>query len=312
VGANWGIQVTTRVGASWGIQVTTRVGARWGLPVLLAARAPRIRAAILTIVLGAGSLACATIAQAQIVNTIRGFDEDDLGWTGSLEARFSQSGGNTDVLSFGGGGTVQWLSETQRIRLIGKATRSENDGERIAEASMSHLRHNYRFTRWLASLAFVQIQRNLFQRLKSRLLVGAGARFDLVQREDWSLFGGVAHMYEREQIEADSANGNGTGDEGSTDEVSKGPRVDVDHRASVFLSWRGDLREGVSVDLSGFYQPLWSDFADARATGSGELLVALVGALSLGLEGSATRDSEPPAGVEETDWSYLTKLVVEF
>lgn len=248
------------------------------------------------------------ISSAQIVNTIRGFDDDDLGWTGSLEARFSQTGGNTDVLGFGGGGTIQLLSERQRIRLIAKANRSENDGRRIADAAMSHLRHNYRFTPWLASLAFVQIQRNPFQRLNSRLLVGAGARFDLVQREDWSLFGGIAHMYEREQIEADGSNGSG----GSGDGVAGGTVTDVDHRASVFLSWSGDLREGLGVDLSGFYQPLWSEFGDARATGSGELVVALVGALSLGLEGSVTRDSEPPEGVEETDWSYLTKLVVEF
>ena len=272
-----------------------------------------IRTATLGAVLAIAFLACAAPAQSQIINTIRGFDEDDLGWTGTLEARFAQSGGNTDVLTFGGGGTIQWLSESQRIRLIGRATRSENDGKRIADASMSHLRHNYRFTPWFASLTFVQIQRNPFQRLNSRLLIGAGARFDLVRREDWSLFGGVAHMYEREEIKPDgTTGGDGSGDDGSSDAASKGTRTDIDHRASVFLSWSGDLREGVSIDLSGFYQPLWSDFADARATGSGELLVSLVGALSLGLEGSVTRDSEPPVGVEETDWSYLTKLVVEF
>ncbi|MEZ4647356.1 MAG: DUF481 domain-containing protein [Candidatus Eisenbacteria bacterium] len=254
--------------------------------------------------------AMAAPAQSQIVNTIRSFDADDLGWTGSLEARFSQTGGNTEVLSFGGGGTVQWMNETQRARLIAKATRSENDGKKLADASMAHFRHNYRFTPWLSSLVFTQAQRNPFQRLRSRVLVGVGARFDLVAREEWSLFGGVAHMYEREEIEADHT-GDGSGD-ASGDGSEDTTRTDVDHRASVFLSWSGDLKEGVSVDLSGFYQPLWSDFGDARATGSGELLVGIVGALSLGLEGSVAHDSEPPAGVKETDWSYLTKLVVEF
>ncbi|MCA9758745.1 MAG: DUF481 domain-containing protein [Candidatus Eisenbacteria bacterium] len=269
----------------------------------------------------------ATPASAQIVNTIRSFDADDLGWTGSLEARFSQSGGNTDVLTFGGGGTVQWMSDAQRVRLLAKAARSENDGKKIADASMAHLRHNYRFTPRIASLLFTQVQRNPFQRLRSRLLIGAGARFDLVTREEWSLFGGVAHMYEREEIEADASGAAArseaeelrrgaaarSGAEGSVAAtIADGTRTDVDHRASVFISWSGDLKDGVSVDLSGFYQPLWSDFADVRATASGELLVAIVGSLSLGLEGSVTQDSEPPAGVKETDWSYLTKLVVEF
>lgn len=242
---------------------------------------------ILVVVLGSGS------AEAQIVNTLRGFDEDESGWSGELEVRFAQSGGNTDVLTFGAGAQVQWQGERQRVRALGAASRSESDEKKTAESSMLHLRHNYDLRTWLASLLFAQVQENPFQRLQLRRLLGAGARFDVIDAEDWALSLGAAHMFEREEIEDDEIGAGGTSN---------------NQRLSVFVTCAGDLTENLSADVVAFYQPLWSDFEDSRATSQATLRLGIVGSLELVLRGSVEHDARPPAGVEETDWSYRTAL----
>ena len=64
--------------------------------------------------------------------------------------------------------------------------------------------------------------------------------------------------------------------------------------------------------MTGFYQPAFADFSDARAVGLASLKVALTGRLSLRLGGRVEYDAEPAAGVEETDWKTRTGLEVGF
>ncbi|MCA9727403.1 MAG: DUF481 domain-containing protein [Candidatus Eisenbacteria bacterium] len=258
------------------------------------ARIPRWILSCLLLLAGSGS-----VVDAQIVNTLSGF-EDEPGWSGGAEARFAQAGGNTDVLTLGAAAKVQWqsaagdsgaLGSRHRVRVLGGATRSEADGRKVADSSMSHLRYNYRITPWLATVTFVQHQRDPFQRLQSRFLLGAGLRFDIVRQAAWELSLGGAHMSERESIREE-------------------PAADYDQRLSTFLLWVGNLTSSVEVNVTGFYQPRWSDWGDARATASGELRVDLASALAVGWSASLQHDSRPPEGVKSTDWSYLTKLIV--
>jgi hypothetical protein len=144
-------------------------------------------------------------------------------------------------------------------------------------------------------LTFTQIQRDPFQRLSSRLLVGAGLHLDPVQRSTWSLSLGAAHMVEREVIR-------------EVDEPSYAQRL------STYLYWHGDVTESkaIGVNVTGFYQPRWSDWGDVRANGTAELTARLGPVVTLGLVASLQNNSRPPADVEATDWSYLTKLAFNF
>lgn len=232
-------------------------------------------------------------AAAVIVNTLSGYGSDP-GWSGQLEANASASGGNTELARFGGRARAQWLGGRHRFRLLASAQRTESDGTRIAESALLHLRHNRRLAARLQSLAFAQLQRNPFQRLSSRSLLGAGARVALVDDSRGQLGLGLAHMLELERIE------DGGGDE------------ELDHRLSSFLVGELELREGVSLGATVFAQPLWSDFGDLRATGELGLDVELTGRLSFQSSATLNHDSNPPAGVEETDWSLGTGLAYRF
>lgn len=239
-------------------------------------------------------LALPPTAGAQIVNTLRGFSDDEAGWSGELDAYFDISEGNTVYREYGVGCSVQYLTGAHRFRGLGSGLRKESRGERIAESSMLHLRHNYWFAPRWASIAFAQNSRNPFQRLARRTLLGAGARFDFVRAPDFTAYAGIATMWERERIQDD-------------------PRdLETQHRLSSFVSLLYDVSERTQLDLVAFYQPNWSGFGDYRTIVSSRLKVEVVGSLHFSLNYEFHKQSRPPVGVDTTDWRLLSGLGWEF
>jgi putative salt-induced outer membrane protein YdiY len=239
-------------------------------------------------------LVCAVAAHAGVIlNTLEEVDYDRPGWAGGLDGSFSASGGNSEVTALQAGGRIVWRGASDVWRLQGSAARTESDGAETGRAVVGHLRQNHRLGGALHSILFAQLQHNPFQRLESRWLLGAGGRWDVFANEGGSVSMGATHMVEIERIDAVA---------GST----------TDQRLSAFLRVGRTLREGVMLDLVGFYQPLWKDFADARAMGIVNLRIDLTGALSLRVGGNLDYDARPPAGVEKTDWQTTTGLGIRF
>ena len=228
-------------------------------------------------------------AGAQIVNTLEGFEAEERGWSGALGGSLRGTGGNSEVFDVATDARAQYQNERQRWRALFGYAFTRSDGEDEAEELFVHLRHNRRFAPWLRSLAFAQVQRNPFQRLQSRLLLGAGARFELVRAERARLALGLAHMLEREELEGL--------DDGSTRQ-----------RLSAFLDLGLPLGTNASLSATTFVQPLWEDFSDVRISASLELAARVVGDLSLVSSLEIAHDSEPPPDVEETDWTVRSGL----
>jgi putative salt-induced outer membrane protein YdiY len=235
----------------------------------------------------------ATTAGAQILNTLRGFKENEPGWSGIVDASFSATGGNTEVLSLNGSGQVQYREARERFRLMASGTRKTSRGAAIEEASAAHLRHNHAFNPWLSSVAFIQHQRNPFQRLETRLLFGLGARFDLLRATPWRLAVGATPMLEIERIKSR-------------------PGTDDDLRLSTFVVLDARLNDTVTLQVTSFVQPRFSDFGDLRSMATGGVRVKLGGGFSLTTASNVEIDTRPPAGVKKTDWEVTTGLGVSF
>lgn len=231
-------------------------------------------------------------ARAQIVDTLSGYSHSDPGWNGEVEATFSATGGNTEVVHTTAAVRLQYRVGAHLWRSMGGFQRATTEGIENVRSAFGHLRHNAYFTPAVASLAFVQVQENPFQRLRSRWLFGVGARFELVGQEDRAVAVGLAQMTEIERVE---------GRDGQ----------DVDQRLSSFLSLNTQLREHLAFDLIVFAQPLWEDFSDLRATLDATLAVELDGPLQLTVGWVATHDSRPPENVEKTDWATKVGLRLE-
>ncbi len=232
-------------------------------------------------------------AQAAIVNSLRGWSEDDPGWSGAVAGSYGASGGNSPQSTFEGSGRVQLRSKANVWRLIGSGKRTTVHGIETANSTLGHLRHNYLLNDRWSTLAFLQHQQNPFQRLDSRFLIGVGGRWLAAKSEATSIYLGASHMWEQESIE---------GEDGHT----------KTQRFSGFLSWETRLSDDVVVDFLAFYQPSWSDFKDWRMYGAVELEIELTGSLSLFTGYKLEHNSQPPAGVEQTDWDTKTGLQFKF
>ncbi len=239
-------------------------------------------------------LAGATRANAQIINTLRGWDDDEPGWSGELAAAIAIAQGNTEYFEFDFSAAAQYAADRHRVRALASAARRTASGIEVAEVTLLHLRHNYRLTRVVHSLMFVQAQHNPFQRIDSRLLLGLGARFDVVRAETWEASAGAAYMRDRENLTDDDMGAVGRS------------------RASFFATVLGRLTDQVLVDMYGFYQPVLNDFSDARASLGSNLDVTLVGQLTLVTGIRLAHNSRPAAGVEKDDFWLRTGLRFKF
>ncbi len=248
---------------------------------------------LLSLVPFAFILAAGPATAGVVLNTLQGFDDQVPGWSGGLDGLFTGKGGNTESLQITAGGRVQWHGGGERVRLHLSEDYEETGGAVTDRSLVGHLRHNHRLGAGWATVTFVQVQSNAFQRLTSRWLVGAGARRDFVDDEDWRLSLGVTPMLEVERL---SSEGGSTG---------RG-------RLSTFVMARHTLAVGTRVEAIGFWQPLFSDFADQRAVVNAALVVQVTSAVDLKVGSSMEHDARPPAGVKKTDWSTYAGLGVTF
>jgi len=235
------------------------------------------------------SIVVASTANAQILNTLSGF-EVRPGWQGEASAFVGLSGGNTEVENYLVNATGQWEGDRNRVRLIGGYDLARTSGTKNRDDLKLHLRHNYHLSTRISSLAFAQYQRNPFQRLELRRLLGGGFRLKLHEDGERRIGLGVSAMYESEELT-----------DGTTSDTT---------RFSTYLDLRRDLKEYLHFAIVGWYQPRFSDFSDARASAIADLDVELAKTLALVLSGTWEYDSSPPAGIKKTDWSLRTGLRV--
>lgn len=254
-----------------------------GRPLIPRPRAGRFRLPARILLAAAGlCLTAPAPAGAQILNTLRGFQANEIGWSGQVEGTAAVAAGNTEYLELELGAGVQFQTDRHRWRLLGKAMRRTASGTETAESRTAHLRHNYRLRPWLATVAFVQGQHDPFRRIQTRILLGGGLRFDLLRGAAWQGAVGATVMREDERLT------------GTT-------RFDTTARGSFFLSVLRKGKEGLDVDVTGFFQPALDDFGDLRALLSASLGADLVGNLYFRFRYGLEVDTDPAPGVKETD-----------
>jgi hypothetical protein len=254
------------------------------------------------LVFAAATVVLAGSVNAQIVNTLRGFNDDERGWSGALAGTVAFAEGNTEYFEFELNGKIQYQTIRHRWRVIGINMRRTALGVEIAEARLGHFRHNYRVWSRYSTIAFLQGQYNPFMRIESRILIGAGGRAELFGGDVWRSAVGVTLMHEAEELTDDTA----------FDPALQSGDTTTNYRFSCFLTLYRAGGNGVDIDMWGFYQPIVDDFADARASGAASIRVDLVGELGLLVSYVVKYDSNPPLGVEKHDYMLRSGLVWEF
>ena len=221
---------------------------------------------------------------AQIVNTLRGWESPEDGWSLEVDGKLSFAKGNSDHLHLTAGASVQFLTGSNRFRFMVSNNFQSTDGNRSAEDFKVHLRHNYRLSDLFSTLLFAQNQYNPFKRLERRSLLGAGTRVDIIQTSGCQAALGASLMLESIEL---------------TDDPEEGSSTDA--RASFFVSLIGQPAEILRIDLSGFYQPLVIDFSNPLILMTLNIQTSVSDALAITTSLEYSYNGDPPEDVKDTD-----------
>ena len=144
--------------------------------------------------------AVAPVAVAQVnVETLR-TSEPKQGLGGLLEGNFTGRTGNTEGMTLGAAGRVDWLMRRHLWFLYATAEYSRINHETNVSKSLAHLRYNYRLWPRLWAEVFTQIEHDRFRRLTDRELIGTGPRVLAIDHAPLQVLFGTAYMLEREKL----------------------------------------------------------------------------------------------------------------
>jgi hypothetical protein len=168
----------------------------------------------------------------------------------------------------------------------------ETDAVSVVNEGFSHLRYNFGVSDRILIEALIQIQYNHEQRLRTRLLLGSGLRFELLRARDGLLAIGFTGLYEYEELES-------------------GKVIKI-LRNSDYIACRVKRNDHISVSNTLYVQPAFNDSKDVHILNELTLSVELAEWLAMTLEVHYLFDSEPPEGVKQYDLSLKNGLIVSF
>lgn len=210
----------------------------------------------------------------------------------AVDASAAVARGNSDFLQIGVGGRADIRAfEDDLAFVIGRLDLAQSDGASFVDRSFVHARYNTDLAPRLVWETFVQVERNGPQRLRARTLMGAGLRYEVVDRDSVGLAAGVLPMFEREVL----------------DEALGEPTSVV--RASSYASARLRLKNA-SLSTTTYLQPQVSDLADYRVLTQAAVEVGVTKWVRIRVRADLRYDSRPPAGVEPTDFRIENGLVL--
>lgn len=240
-------------------------------------------------------------ASAQIVNIqpLLG-PEDRPGFSLELKGGMSLYTGNVDL--FSGDASLLMRYQIGQHRIISTTSGAlaiKNDAQYMNKA-FSHLRYQVFFYDWFGWETWVQGAQDQFTRLRLRLLGGTGPRFDAVRLENFRLAIGIHYMIEYEQLSADGA--------------SQGePLVELNHRASSYLTFTWDIVENLSLQETVYAQPkLTNPFKDFRVSNEVQLSAKVSRYFALGTSFQVKYDHAAPATIKALDTITLATLTAGF
>jgi putative salt-induced outer membrane protein YdiY len=221
------------------------------------------------------------------------------GFAGEFDLSAGGASGNTDKIDLSAGARLQWHAGDQTSFLVMSYAYGQSNDVRDTNRIFLHARHILQTSDPLAWELFLQGERNEFGRIAYRRLVGGGARFTLLERQERSAgFLGAGAFYEWETV-TDTVGTTDTGTESTW-------------RGNLYLVLKYNFNKTVRLVSSTYYQPSFDDTSDFRAFENAALEVSMTDKLGLRVSVEVRYDSRPPQTIEETDVTYRTGINYKF
>lgn len=221
-------------------------------------------------------------------------------YTGSLNAGYSQSVGNSQLLNISGLGDLVARSELLRLTLLGRYVYGDTAGSVQARNARGTIKLDFFMTKrffWYVSAFFENDQ---LQDLKLRTALSAGAGYQWIERGDYNGIFKDMILY----AEAGPSYFN-------EDFVDQPDKASFRGRVAIKCDW--PLFDGriTPYHYSEFF-PSLQNFSDFYFTMDNGVRLKILGGLTTGFQLTTRYNNRPPEGKTDTDNLYLLTLGYAF
>jgi putative salt-induced outer membrane protein YdiY len=256
-----------------------------------------------TITLKAGPTGSTMTVPMNAVTHVNPVVQPPVIYTGSLNAGYSQSTGNSHLRNVSILGDFVARSEQLRLTLLGRYVYGDNSGSLNVRNARGTIKLDFFITKRLFWFASAYVENDFLQNLKLRTAIASGPGYQWIERGD---FGGIFKdmtFY----TEAGAAYFN----EDYRDNSLTGDRSSF--RARVAMKWDWPLFDG-RVTLYHYNEifPSVQNASDFFFTMDNGVRMKILAGLASGFQVTTRYNNRPPAGTGDTDNLYLLTLGYAF
>jgi len=229
----------------------------------------------------------------QIINVEnKRFSTDKDGFLGTFDLGLNLIKNTAQILQFNNNVHFQYIKENNTYLLLNDISFVQKEGEEDwLNKGYQHVRYIYQ-NKKLGFESFIQHQYDKAQKIHFRLLMGVGARWQLVKNDSLQFAMGFSTMNEYENpVDAD-------------------PLVQI--RLSNYLSFAFQINENISLSTTNYYQPLLTTWSDYRMSSQTALKLALNKQFVFKIAGNVTYDSQPAEAVPLLNYHVVNGVSYKF
>ena len=224
-------------------------------------------------------------------------------YTGSINAGYSQSTGNSSLRNISVVGDLVARSEQLRLTLLGRYVYGDNSGSLNVRNARGTIKLDFFITKRFFWFASAYVENDFLQNLKLRTAIASGPGYQFIERgdlngifKDMTFYAEAGPTYFNEDYRDNSV----TGDRSS-------------FRARVAMKWDWPLFDG-RVTLYHYNEifPSVQNASDFFFTMDNGVRMKIFAGLASGFQVTTRYNNRPPAGTGDTDNLYLLTLGYAF
>ena len=217
----------------------------------------------------------------------------------ALNFNYAGTRGNLNTDRLGIAPSMIFIRGNHDIKLLGGYTYLQSRGSTILHNGYIHLRHNYNITDRLKTFEYYQIQFNEMLLLTNRQVLGAGLRYQLVDKQNIDFDMGGSLMREYEKL--------------NEEKIAPGEVVETRYfRLGMLTSLGFKIGENIRVHNVLYYQPYLGDFRDYRLLSDLSLSVNIIKHFDLVTSLTTRFDSQPPDPLVRFDNLLAVGITMKF
>ncbi len=212
------------------------------------------------------------------------------GWTTEVDMNFSLIKNVAMITQLGNRNKIGYRKEEHGVLAMADFGLVKVNDNAFVNSGFGHLRYTYNLRHHpkIYYEGFIQSQYNKVQLVKSRNLLGAGARFELIKLDSFALNVGAFVMGEYEL---------------QTDAI-----INKTVRYSCFLSFDYQFNKSTGINTITYYQPDFLDPSDFRISSETSLRVKVSKTVNLKIVYNLYFDTNPPGTIPTTMY-YLSNAI---